>query len=291
VEGRERLFWYPPWYNGYYYTPTFWCDGRDSASYSLSASAWRDTLFGMVHDRNRISSPLEMSLWVEYGAHGDSGTAHLEIAAVAPITYDSLALRLAVVEDGLLQGTRIYDQVLRDYLGPRSPNGHLGYAITLAQGDTILWDEDFIMDAAWNENKCRIMAFVQEGRVGGSHEREVLQAIQAPVVIVPPDQVTDLTITLVEDDLFLQWSPVTADTSGNPIVVDSYYVYRDTVAFFGPGSDPFDGVIGLFFTDTTGVVGDPLVQYYYAVTAVAGGKEAVFSSIVGEFNRNISNTE
>jgi len=239
----------------------------------------------MVDARLPVSSPLEMSLWVEYGAHGDSGTAHLQIVATDTIVFTSPRLRLAVVEDDLLQGSRMYDQVLRDYLG-----GPLGYAITIAQGDTIQWDEDFVLTPSWNEEKCRILAFVQEGKTLAPNQREVLQAVQAPVVsYTSPSQVSGLTITLLEGDLVLEWLPVTEDTSGNPIVVDSYNIYRDTVAFFGPGSNPFDGAIYLSFTDTTGAVGDTLVQYYYAVTAVYHDQESDFSGIVGEFDTRLIN--
>jgi hypothetical protein len=239
----------------------------------------------MINDRLPVSSPLEMSLWVEYGAHGDSGTAHLQIVAVEPIVFTSPRLRLAVVEDSCISGVKKYDQVLRDYLG-----GPLGYAITIAEGDTVLRDENFVLSAAWNENKCRILAFVQEGKTGAPNQREVLQAVQAPVVShTPPSQVSDVTITLLQGDLVLEWSPVTMDTSGHPIVVDSYNIYRNTVAFFDPGSDPFDGVIYLSFTDTTGAVGDTLVQYYYAVTAVYLDEESDFSGIVGEFDTRLIN--
>jgi agmatine/peptidylarginine deiminase len=103
-----------------------------------------------------------------------------------------------------------------------------------------------------------------------------------------PVPVADLTATLSGDDLLLEWSAVTVDGYGNPIVVDQYYVYRDTAASFQPGSEPFDSTVALFFSDDTGVTGDAGTNYYYAVTAVAGTKESTLSSLVGEFDREVA---
>ncbi|MCK4272292.1 hypothetical protein KAX22_06555 [bacterium] len=103
-----------------------------------------------------------------------------------------------------------------------------------------------------------------------------------------PERVDDLTVTLVGEDLVLEWSAVTVDTNGNPLEVDLYRIYRDNVAFFGPGSDPFDGIIYTTYMDTSGVVGNTGTHYYFAVTAVTGGKESGFSGLVGEFDQYLS---
>ncbi|MCK4272133.1 hypothetical protein KAX22_05760, partial [bacterium] len=92
-----------------------------------------------------------------------------------------------------------------------------------------------------------------------------------------------------ENDLILQWSPVTTDTSGNPLGLHYYQVYRDTLSFFEPGSDPFTSTTDTFYVDDSGVVGDTGTHYYYAVTAVAGSKESDFSGTVGEFDTGLTN--
>jgi hypothetical protein len=106
-----------------------------------------------------------------------------------------------------------------------------------------------------------------------------------------PAPVADLTVILSANDLLLEWSPVTVDGLGNPIVVDQYQIYRDTVAYFEPGSEPFDSTVALFYTDDTGVTGDTETNYYYAVTAVAGGKESALSDLAGEFDREVITLE
>jgi dipeptidase len=102
-----------------------------------------------------------------------------------------------------------------------------------------------------------------------------------------PQSVDDLSVTLVEENLRLDWSSVTVDTNGGPLEADLYRVYRDTVAFFDPGSEPFDSTVAFFYVDNSGVVGDTGKHYYYVVTAVAGDKESGISNMVGEFDRGL----
>jgi hypothetical protein len=102
-----------------------------------------------------------------------------------------------------------------------------------------------------------------------------------------PSRVADLTMTLCAEDLRLQWSTVTTDRLGNPLVVDQYRIYRDTEAYFDPGSEPFDSTASTFYTDTSGVAGDTGTHYFYAVTTVFSAKESEPSNVVGEFDRNL----
>ena len=87
------------------------------------------------------------------------------------------------------------------------------------------------------------------------------------------------------DDLLLSWSPVSEDTGGNPMAVDHYQVYRDTLAFREPGSDPFQTTADTFLVDDTGVVGDIGRHYFYWITAVSGTKESADSQGAGELDR------
>jgi hypothetical protein len=104
--------------------------------------------------------------------------------------------------------------------------------------------------------------------------------------VAPPEAVDDLTATLSETDIVLQWSAVTTDTSGAPLVVDLYRVYRDTVPDFTPGT-PLDSTAGLMFTDNTGVVGDTGKHYYYVIVAVHEGDTSAPSNTVGEHDRGL----
>jgi hypothetical protein len=287
--GYGRFMWYPGTGDPpAHYTPTLWVDGIDDKTSGGTVSSLWSIYTGMISARQPVPTPLEMSLQVVYGARGDTGTVHVQMAATDTIPYSSLRIRTCIVEDGLSYGGRIHDQILRNYFAPTSPY-HAGTPISISEGDTLVHTDDFIMDPAWVVENCRIVAFVQNG-VGvpaPEIERELVQAVQAPLLTAAPDEVADLTITLVEDDLRLDWSPVLQDIIGNPLTVDLYHVYRDTVGFFGPGSDPFDSTVSLFYVDSSGATGDTLLNYYYAVTAVAGTQESDFSGAVGEFDKHL----
>ena len=285
-DGNQRFAWYPPTGSppAHYY-PTLWMDGIDDQT-----GAWSDVNYtwsvysGMINARLAVPSPLELDFSVEYGARGDTGTVHMEVVATDTIPFSKLRWRFGIVEDGLTSGSKHYDQILREYV-----TTHVGDTLSISEGDTVSRSEEFVMDPTWVVENCRIVVFVQNGKdvTPLEQEREVLQAIQKPVIAPTPERVTDLTITLSEENLILDWSPVATDTNGNPVEVDYYQVYRDTLGFFEPGSDPFGSTAGTFYVDDSGVVGDAGTHYYYAVTAVAGGKESEHSGGVGEFDKVI----
>jgi hypothetical protein len=104
------------------------------------------------------------------------------------------------------------------------------------------------------------------------------------VISPAPAAVADLTVTLSDDDLVLSWTPVDQDTQGGPLTVDHYLVYRDTLAFREPGSDPFQTTADTFWVDDTGVVGDTGTHYFYWITAVSGTKESTDSPGGGEID-------
>jgi len=124
---------------------------------------------------------------------------------------------------------------------------------------------------------------------GASTRADLMCAIMEwfGIGVNPPAAVTDLVATLVVNDIHLSWTAVTTDTVGKPLVVDLYHIYRDTMAYFEPGSEPFDSTAVTFYEDTSGVIGDVGVHHYYAVTAIAGGKESALSDQVGEFDRGL----
>jgi hypothetical protein len=85
--------------------------------------------------------------------------------------------------------------------------------------------------------------------------------------------------------VILTWSPVTEDMTGAPITIDHYEVFRNTVPYYSialllPVGVPTAPV----FMDQN-VTGDPAVNHYYRITAVADtGASSTASAPVGEFD-------
>lgn len=270
----NRLFWYPAWVDSAYYTPTVWIDGVDSLSYSWTITTWWNQLKSRISSRLAVPSPVEIDLQVFYGAKTDTGSAHVTVIAKDPITYSGLRLTLAVIQNGLATG----GQVVRSW----EPFWG-GQSFSIAEGDTFTYDEEFIIKGPWVEENCKVVAFVQD-----ANTYDVLQSVQSPLLVPTPAKVADLTINLVEDDIRLDWPAVTLDTGGNPLTVDGYHIYRDTVGFRDPGSDPFYTTSNTYYIDDSGVVGTIDRQYFYWVTAVAGYKESIESPGAGEFDRQLA---
>jgi hypothetical protein len=281
AEAVDRQQYYPetlwPEGNYGYWSPTIWVDGRDEQT-SADADVNRQwgTYKTMISARRAIPSPLVMDLDVQYGDRGDTARAVVRVVAEDSIAFNDLHLRLAVIESGLnYKGT--YDQVLRGFFPDIG-----GIYFTIAQGDTFIRVQDFIWDEVWMPSGGRVAAFVQD-----DENRDVLQAVQAPLLAPVPRRPGDLTVTLSGRDVRLDWSPVSADTAGSPLMVDQYRIYRDTSAAFESGSQPIAATGETFFVDDSGVVGETARQYYYRVTAVADFKESAASNAAGEFDREV----
>jgi hypothetical protein len=281
VEAYNRFFYYPATGSPpAHYTPTLWADGVDEVTAAGTVQQYWTWYKNLITSRLPVSSPLQMSMVVEYGAKIDTGTVHVEVVATDPITLSNLKLRLAIIESDLSSGGKTYNQMLRDYFPTTS-----GVSLTIAEGDTFSHSEDFVIKDHYKVQNCGIVTFVQSDAT-----REVLQSIQGPVIVPVPGAVSDLKVTLSKADLVLQWPPVMVDTSGNPLEVDLYHIYRDTAYDFTPGA-PFDTTTDTVYVDNSGVVGDTGTNYYYIVSAVAGAKESSPSAAAGEYDFYLSNVE
>jgi immune inhibitor A len=102
----------------------------------------------------------------------------------------------------------------------------------------------------------------------------------------PPAAIADLTATLAGSFIHLAWSAVTEDTTGIPIVVNHYVVYRSSNPGFSPvASDSIDHTVGLFYDDSTPALKDTGLNHYYVVKAVDDqDRHAADSNTVGEFD-------
>ena len=96
-----------------------------------------------------------------------------------------------------------------------------------------------------------------------------------------PLPVNDLSIDAEgEADVKLQWSET--------LHAGSYNIYRGTTPFFDAVT-PVDNTANTYYIDA-GRIGDPSVNYYYAVTAVNIYNESDLSNRVGEFDYQLITT-
>jgi hypothetical protein len=85
--------------------------------------------------------------------------------------------------------------------------------------------------------------------------------------------------------LILTWSPVTEDMTGAPIIIDHYEVFRHTMPHYSIAMLVPIGSPSLPLFSDEDVTGDPGVNYYYRITAVADdGTTSAASAPVGEFD-------
>jgi len=95
-----------------------------------------------------------------------------------------------------------------------------------------------------------------------------------------PEAVDDLTASLLENDIVLQWTEPPSEGG-----VDHYIVYRSADPVLA--GDSLAGIGGTSYTDA-GAAGDAGVNYYYTVKAVGGGGlKSEHSNRVGEFDRDV----
>lgn len=106
-----------------------------------------------------------------------------------------------------------------------------------------------------------------------------------------PAAIADLTATLADSAIGLSWTAVTEDTTGKPVIVDHYTIYRSSAADFIPGAaDSLAGTVNAFYIDTAAAVKDTLINHYYLVKAVdPDGRRSSDSNRVGEFDRRLKN--
>ena len=106
---------------------------------------------------------------------------------------------------------------------------------------------------------------------------------------VKPAVNAEAEITRIEypDGLKITWQPVTEDQEGNPETINYYEIHRGTQAKFAVSEETkIAEAIALEYIDTQeGIIGDPSVQYYYALVAVdTAGNKAEQEIRVGEYD-------
>ena len=180
-DAEQRFLYYPETYvpdGGYaHWIPTVWFNGIDQQTGAWSDIDYTRSVYtGKIEAMQHIPTPLTIDLQVNYNTDTSTGAVHVEVAATSTVYFTDLHLRVGVIESGISYGSRVYNQVLRDYLPDAS-----GISFSIAQGDTFTHSEDFVILDGWNAANCNVVAFVQNDT-----ERMVIQCAQVPVTVGTP---------------------------------------------------------------------------------------------------------
>jgi hypothetical protein len=153
-EARQRMYSYPPPYNGGYATPWLWYDGDETGSYSYSA--WQTKI---VNRMNQVS-PIAETMWGTYSSFDGNGTISVQFRNDSTAAINGRVI-IVVTEDSLYfsgpNGDVWHNHVARDYLPT-----HNGQIVNILVGDSITVTENFSIQSTWDENKCMILAWIQD---------------------------------------------------------------------------------------------------------------------------------
>ncbi len=165
TENTTRINYYPPHTDGYYYTPYMWIDGDVRADNSAN---WRS----QIAAEKTVDAPMDIQLTGTYNSDTRTGGLIIRIIATGTISYSDLRLRMAITESNLYysapNGTTIHNQTFRDMF----PNT-TGLAVTITQGETLTFNQDFSIPRPLIERNCNIVAFVQ-----ANSSRRILQGAE-----------------------------------------------------------------------------------------------------------------
>ena len=173
-ENEDRILYYPPHTDGYYYTPYAWIDGDVRGGYS--SNTWD----GLIADELTVASPLEIDISGNYVIETRSGDLEITVTATDQIDYTNLKLRIAITESNIRwrapNGTVWHHQTFRDMI----PNTS-GIAFSIEQGQTLNFNQPFFLHQSLNDDNCEVVVFVQS-----DNGRRILQGGKTDVLSLVP---------------------------------------------------------------------------------------------------------
>ncbi|MEO0206816.1 MAG: Omp28-related outer membrane protein [candidate division WOR-3 bacterium] len=181
AEAGARVYFYD--FQGY---PSLFLDGRDIWT-SWSPSDWRDS----VEVEMTKPAPVTLTITGSYNPSTNTGTIN---AAYRNDSTASITARIyfVITEDSLYHpdpnGHAWHNHLARDFLPDQT-----GEQVTISPSQTVTRSRSFTIDAAWNENKCYIVTWLQ----ADAPSRNVFQAGEVRVMeLVGVEENTPVKIDL-----------------------------------------------------------------------------------------------
>lgn len=172
-EARQRMYTYPPPYNGGYATPWLWYDGDETGSYSYTT--WQTKIVNRMNQ----PAPITATMWGSYTPTDGSGAISIQFRNDSTATINGRVI-IVITEDSLYynapNGDPWHNHVARDYIPT-----HTGQTVSIPVNDSIIVTEDFTVQPAWDEDRCVIIAWIQDDTYI-SQRKEVWQGVMKPVM-------------------------------------------------------------------------------------------------------------
>lgn len=150
-----------------YFEPWLWFDGDQHGGFDFYM--WES----MVASRMNDPAPVTIRFWGDYTPTDGSGTVYVQFRNDSTAAINGNAF-IAITEDSLFypapNGRDWHCHVPRDYL----PD-HMGTSVSIPAGDSVVVSQAFTIDGAWNENMCKILAWVQDGSMQADSTYEIWQ--------------------------------------------------------------------------------------------------------------------
>jgi len=160
-------------YYGVSGTPIIQVDGSNQEVGGVSMPGTMYPIYRRwITQRLAVSSPLTIDLTCTYDTVANTGSVNASITNTSTGSVSG-TLQFAIVENNIpysWYGLTTVEHVCRDML----PDAN-GEAVTIPAGGNIVKSRNFTIDPSWNEQNCKIVAFVQ-----GS-TREIYQAAEVGV--------------------------------------------------------------------------------------------------------------
>jgi len=169
-ENTNRIYYYPPHGDGYYYTPYAWIDGVIRGGFEYNTWEY------MTTSRYETDSPLEIDISGEFRESDKVGNLQIIIIAHELFNWQELKLRIALTEDSIYyeapNNILWHNYTMRDIIPDT-----LGVQFNISINDTLEFNQSFSCPESLNFQFCRLVVWVQDDQT-----KEVLQTAVIDVI-------------------------------------------------------------------------------------------------------------
>ncbi len=163
---QHKNYYYPP-AGGVYPNGWLWYDGNPHIG--KDPSVWEDSIVSRMNQPSVVT----ITMWGYYSHRSGSGTIYAQFRNDSTDTIDGRVF-LVLTEDSIYYPATNYDSthnhVARDYLPDEN-----GVKVSIPAGDSITVNQHFSIPADWNDEQCRIIAWIQNDIPQSDSTKEIWQ--------------------------------------------------------------------------------------------------------------------